>query len=207
MFNEWFPALIEQYGTPAASLASEVFAQECAELGIAPKLSTVNIVEYKRAAARGGWALTQANVYGNIALIIDELVKQPYRDTIIQSSNRSGIRWVRVPRGEKTCAFCMLLASRGAPSLLDGSNWQEQRYRTMESAIFKKGTNEKFHGDCDCEPVPVRGPADLPNTYDFERAYRKYRGAFSAAKEKTGKKSPSLKDVLAQLRARENLAH
>lgn len=48
-------------------------------------------------------------------------------------------RYARVPQGEKTCDFCIMLASRGPI------------YHTAESA----GAFTKFHYHCDCRIVPV----------------------------------------------------
>ena len=47
-------------------------------------------------------------------------------------------RFARVPTGEKTCDFCIMLASRGPV------------YLTEESA----GAFTKFHAHCDCKVVP-----------------------------------------------------
>jgi hypothetical protein len=47
-------------------------------------------------------------------------------------------RFARVPQGEKTCDFCLMLASRGPV------------YLTEESA----GAFTKFHAHCDCKVVP-----------------------------------------------------
>lgn len=52
-------------------------------------------------------------------------------------------RFARVPQGEKTCDFCLMLASRGPV------------YLTEESA----GAFTKFHANCDCKVVPFWGTA------------------------------------------------
>lgn len=50
-------------------------------------------------------------------------------------------RYARVPTGEKTCDFCIMLASRGPV------------YRTEESA----GAYDHYHANCDCAVVPFFG--------------------------------------------------
>lgn len=50
---------------------------------------------------------------------------------------RRPVAWARVIRGEYTCGFCVMLASRGAA------------YRSSRGAGFNA------HYDCDCEAVPV----------------------------------------------------
>lgn len=51
------------------------------------------------------------------------------------------VRYARVPQGEKTCDFCIMLASRGPV------------YWSEESA----GAFTKFHPNCDCKVVPFFG--------------------------------------------------
>lgn len=48
-------------------------------------------------------------------------------------------RFARIPQGERTCDFCIMLASRGPV------------YYTAESA----GALTKFHTHCDCKVVPI----------------------------------------------------
>lgn len=52
-----------------------------------------------------------------------------------------GVRFARVPTGLETCAFCLMLASRGAV------------YRTRKTA----GEFKHFHRRCDCKIVPGFG--------------------------------------------------
>lgn len=61
--------------------------------------------------------------------------------TIVMNARRDGfkgVRYARVPTGPETCAFCMMLASRGFV------------YASEESA----GQDEHFHSHCDCRIVP-----------------------------------------------------
>lgn len=67
---------------------------------------------------------------------------QPGRQTIYQMVRRDHIRYAHVPQG-KTCAFCMMLASRGAVY------WSERK--------------PQYHDLCDCLAVPVSTPDDLPD--------------------------------------------
>ena len=50
-------------------------------------------------------------------------------------------RYARIPQGDRTCDFCLMLASRGPV------------YHTAESA----GAFEKFHLHCDCKIMPFWG--------------------------------------------------
>ena len=85
------------------------------------------------------------------------------------------VRWARVPTGDKTCDFCIMLASRGPV------------YLTEESA----GAFDKFHPHCDCKVVPFfgteraysrqmgvrrRGTTMSIEGYDPDALYREYLG-------------------------------
>ena len=77
-------------------------------------------------------------------------------------------RFARVPQGEKTCDFCLMLASRGPV------------YLTAESA----GALTKYHSGCDCKVIPFWGTvADGPSRrrgmsiegYDPDALYKQYQ--------------------------------
>jgi hypothetical protein len=71
-------------------------------------------------------------------------------------------RWARVPRGAVTCAFCLMLASRGFAYLSD------------ESA----GLHNSFHTHCDCDIVPSWGKQTLAG-YDQNLYANMWRRATS----------------------------
>ena len=66
-------------------------------------------------------------------------------------------RWARVPRGAKTCAFCLMLASRGFAYLSEDAAGRQMQY----------------HADCDCDIVPSWGSAKLKD-YDPDKYYEMY---------------------------------
>src|SRR5699024_8466088 len=72
-----------------------------------------------------------------LGMVTDELVKQFGRDTVIGSADSNNRAYARVPTGSDTCAFCIMLASRGF----------------VYSAAKSAGELSKFHGDCDCAIV------------------------------------------------------
>ena len=67
---------------------------------------------------------------------------QPGRLTIYEMAKRDRIRYAHVPQG-KTCAFCLMLASRGA--------------------VYWSDAKPQYHSGCDCASVPVSTPDDLPD--------------------------------------------
>ena len=87
-------------------------------------------------------------------------------------------RWARVPRGAKTCAFCLMLASRGFAYLSEDAAGRQMQY----------------HADCDCDIVPSWGSAKLKD-YDPDKYYEMYQAAEAAAGE-----NGDWHDALAQLR-------
>lgn len=176
VLEQFWPELIGHYGEMAAALGADDFVMQAADLGLRGGPRMVRGVDPERANARMRWALGTAAQLGNFQLILDELVKQPYRSTLQRSAAAAGGAWARVPSGAETCSFCLMLASRGAV------------YETARSA----GEGRKYHGDCDCVPVLTRSDDDLP--YDVEKLYDKYESARNAAD------SGSTKKILSELR-------
>ena len=170
---EVWPALIERYGDMSATVAADLF--EDWSPGDAATL--VRGVDEARAMVRARWAIGSTAAAGNLAMLVDELVKQPARSTMAASARGNGRGYARVPTGAETCAFCLMLASRG------------YTYETAASA----GEMRKFHGDCDCAVVV----GDVPG-YDPGELYER----FAAARRDAG--SGSTKKVLAALRERED---
>ena len=183
LFSEGYTALVERYGAVASEIGAQQFSEWANELGIRAQVVTAAGVDPVRAAARSRWALTQSNQAGNLSVLVDELVRQPYRSTIADSAVSSGAGWARVPRSAHPCAFCSMLASRGAV------------YHSASSAGGFGG--KKYHGDCGCEPVLVRGPEDFPAGYNPDDLYDAYR----LAREASPSTDPHA--VLSTMRARE----
>ncbi|MFE9955843.1 hypothetical protein [Micromonospora sp. NPDC005299] len=114
----------------------------------------------------------------NLSGGVQRLVLQPGRQTIADSVDLdpADARWARVPSGATTCAFCRLLASRGAV------------YHSEEDA---GGLANSYHSKCDCVPTPV-WPGQ-PEPYDVDALLEEY----SAARGKAG---GDPKAILAQMR-------
>lgn len=79
-------------------------------------------------------------------------------------------RWARVPRGFYTCAFCLMLASRGFV-------YESQHSAGLE--LGAKGLENYYHEHCDCEVVPQWGAKKLKlKGYEVE----KYKAIWKNAK-------------------------
>ncbi|RSX47846.1 hypothetical protein D2E22_1133 [Bifidobacterium castoris] len=93
---------------------------------------------------------------------IGDMIRTALRSQTQQCMRRDPTqpRWARVPHG-KTCAFCVMLASRGFA------------YLSAETG-GKGGT--RFHDDCDCRVIPSWGRQTLKG-YDPDEYHRLYRNA------------------------------
>ena len=186
MHEAWVDTL-RTYGEVTATLAADRFEELT---GYPPTM--VRPVDPERANARLGWALdplatgTAQQAWGRVRQLTDELVKQPGRSTMIRSAAANDIRFARVPTGAETCAFCYLLASRGAV------------YASRTTA----GDMTKYHGDCDCRVEPVRSQGDLDQLeaagYKPDELYQSYLSARESA-------GASTKAILAELRAQQGI--
>ncbi len=175
-----WPEFVSDYGSASAALGAVLFEAMADDLSVAPVVALATAGDIDRAVARARWATTTAQPLGNLVTLLDELVKQPARDTIQDSSIRSGGAWARVPQGIRTCAFCEMLASRGA---VYGSSRKASR----------RENGHKYHGKCDCAVVFVRGALDYPDGYDPDAMYERYHSAREG-------KYPSTKSILANMR-------
>lgn len=163
-----FPELVQAYGLSTATLAADRF-DDLREASVAGgRFSAVlgDVAGTEQAQAKMRWAIgplfersDPAQAFANLELSLDEYVKQPARDTILQSVDRdpADARWARVPSGRGTCRWCRMLASRGAVYLTE---------RTADGG--------RYHGHCDCVPTPIWDDTDLPEGYDPDALLDEY---------------------------------
>lgn len=119
---------------------------------------------------------------------IQRLIRQGQREVIQESAARDQaagrVRVARVPMGSTTCAFCLVLASRGYV------------YRSATSA----GQDNRFHDWCDCELDVSWDPRPTPpDGYDPGELYGRFEQAREAADGR------SLRAILKQLRLQEGI--
>lgn len=131
-----------------------------------------------------------AQALSRVGKLTDRLVKARGRQTIEENVrlDPAQARYARVPTGPSTCAFCLMVASRGAV------------YASEQTA----GGN--YHDHCDCVPTPVWGDIDLArlkrdNDYDPDSLAAKYRDA--AGKSNGGVKGSE--GILATLRTEQGI--
>lgn len=176
---EYVPVLVEQYGEVAATLAAEFYEELRGSSGAAGRFTALTAGSVPAGAVQAKvrflathlWTPTPDVMLGGLVTAADKYVKQPGRDTIAKNAKREGIRFARVPTGDTTCAWCLMLASRDAV------------YASRESAgdINDTGHGDGFHGFCDCEVVPIRKASDYPEGYLPDNYYDMYLEARKAA--------------------------
>ncbi|MGI5493828.1 hypothetical protein [Microtetraspora malaysiensis] len=183
------PDLVAAYGDMAMAVAADWYdmLREQAQASGAYRAALAGSlpVEQVQAVARWGAAPLfgeppdPAKALSMLSGAVQRLVQQGGRDTLWRNAQRdpSGVRWARVPHGAKTCAWCRMLASRGAV------------YLTRKSA---GGGMNSWHNRCDCTPTPVWQDQALP--YDADALYQEYINARDAA----GSGNPTM--ITAQMR-------
>lgn len=159
--EDFFPVLISQYGDIAAIVAADWYEDIYREAArMAPQLADGESVNSRmRWAIGAGFGGDSGQALATLGIVTDELVKQFGRDTVVLSSSDNNRAYARVPTGSETCAFCLMLASRGFA------------YATAQGA----GELSKFHGDCDCTIIASDGVD--PEGYDPDALYEKYMNA------------------------------
>lgn len=173
---EYLPLLSHTYGEVSATAAAD-FYETARAASVAKGRFSANLPENsaaRYAARQVGWATVPlfqgdpAGAVGRLSIVADKAALQVGRDTVMHNNRRdpSSPRFARVPVG-KTCAWCLMLASRGAV------------YRSAASA----GDAGQYHGGhCDCQPVPSWDHGkDLPPSYDDGELYGLYDRARASA--------------------------
>lgn len=191
------PALVDTYGASAAAMAAEWYddlraasgapgTHRAAVAGAIPPDQIVSRVRFGVAPLFDGDA---AMTYRFLDGLTEELVKQQARDTVDlnTSTDPAGPLYARVPTGAETCAFCLMLASRGAV------------YGSDRDATLRRD-GQRYHSDCDCTPTPVWPGGALPDDYDPDALLDKYRAAQTAAGPSADEKA-----ILAELRTQQGI--
>lgn len=138
----------EAYGQAAATLAAEWY-DERAQAAHAKLPCAVTEAVYDEKLA-DSTARYQARKYAagdvegfasSCAALARDSARRCVNGTVmanVERDSEKGARFARVPVGTTTCAFCLMLASRGAV------------YSSRRSA----GDGNRFHRNCDCKVVP-----------------------------------------------------
>lgn len=168
------PDLVATYGTSAAAIAADFFDELRDVSGAAGRFSALAAagLEVVAIEASTRWGLGSlfkgdpAASLGALSGVLDRAVKQSARDTIDGSVRHDPRRprYARVPSGAHSCSFCLMLASRGP---------------VYGSKADAGGAGNKYHGNCDCQAVPVWSGSDMDRLksvrgYNPDALYEKY---------------------------------
>lgn len=148
MAKETMDGMVQISSESAATLAAEWYDKQArkahAKLPEAITETTYNKETIDKVAHYQARKLIDGDIKGfadACAELVENQTKQNLNNTILANAKRDkkkGVRFARVPTGSETCAFCYMLASRGAV------------YHTREKA----GEQNHFHRRCDCKIVP-----------------------------------------------------
>lgn len=202
--EEFLPIVVQAYGELGATAAAD-FYEELREVSPAANKTysamladPPNVEQIRKSAKWSAGPLFKQVAEGHLFIpdpdpekalgrvidITDRLIKKQARDTVTLNVERdpARARYARVPTGPSTCAFCMMLAGRGA-------------VYSQESAAHKD-----YHGHCDCVPTPVWDDGDLErikaeNSYDPDSLYNVYKEARRATGSDSLKGSDGILEI------------
>ena len=148
--HDLLPAIVREYGSLGAALASEWYDQQREKAGVRGRFTAVPLEADDRGAhALIGWALAEATDDSSLATLIAGGVQRRIADharlTIAQSSvaDPAARGWQRVGSGDCSTGFCDMLIGRGA--------------------VYTEATADfAAHDHCQCSAVPAWGGEPLP---------------------------------------------
>jgi hypothetical protein len=166
----FLPALIDEYGDMAASVAADFYEGLREEAGVKKRFKTLLADPVPGEAIQANVRYNLTPLFGksdpdqalsNLHLVTDKAVKASGRETVALNVERdpAQARYARVPTGGHTCDFCLMLASRGAV------------YLNSKAA----GESRDYHGHCDCSAIPIWTEDDLPPGYDPDALYKEFK--------------------------------
>lgn len=185
-FNMIAPDVVNRYRAAASTIGAEfweeIYSNDKGEDEEA-EIDTTDQSEFLYASS--GYSFNKHDSEDDINSIMSYLlscvnksVMGGARDTIMRNTDRKNGRYARVPTGTYTCAFCLMLASRGFV------------YKSRETA----GEFDKFHHDCDCMVVPSFSHKAKIGGYNPEQYQKMYANARADAD------SGNTNDILSSMR-------
>lgn len=185
MVREAAPIIADKYGLASAQVAAALWE----DIYRSDTGSRLEALTY--AAEQGDYfgeaadAIVQGHVIAGdvdgaaraLGAFAKALVMDSARGTMIGNtrrvarSRRKGhdrARWIRIPTGDKTCAWCMMLASRGPVYYTQETAGGDERHGTAM---------DRFHAYCDCEVVAAFSDSPELDGYSWQEYEAMYRDA------------------------------
>ncbi len=171
--NMLAPSIADRYGAVASTISAELWEKIYkADTGLSAEAVIDTMDTSHLFGASSGYAFRDGRstdakaAIAHVAGTMGRAVRNHARATMRSNTDRYGGRYARVPTGDKTCAFCLMLASRGFV------------YRSEDSA----GEFDQYHDGCDCVVV---ASFDTDNSaiegYSPDEYYKMYRDARAEA--------------------------
>lgn len=141
--NMLAPPIAAKYGQASGTLAAELWEEIYrADTGRSASAIIDDADDSRLFGASSGYAFSGDAVDPDLATAhvlgtMNKAVNGHARRTMTRNTANHGGRYARVPTGATTCAFCLMLASRGFV------------YRSAESA----GEFDSYHSNCDCQVI------------------------------------------------------
>lgn len=164
------------YGQDAAAIAAEYLnvLREGQDL----PMVLADPVQAERVTASVEYLLTKPDPKAMLWLTMQRYAMEPFRETVRLSAFAAGNGFARVPNAG-ACAFCLMLASRGAvyyskeealyagrakysKSKRGNNPYTRPVYVDKKTGKTKKGDDNRYHNDCKCTVVEVSPTAGLP---------------------------------------------
>lgn len=159
-FEALVTLLVQQYGQVAVSSALIALESGRLEAGMRglPAPVPAEPVNIEQTRATASWAINKADgdlpvAARRLAGPVGRMVRQAARDTVWESTRVAGTGYVRVP-GPRACAFCLMLASRGAVYAKDTVLAVGKKAKRPEGA--------RYHDNCSCGAREVLSDDDIP---------------------------------------------
>lgn len=168
--QEFIPLLTARYGEHAAVIAADWYdrlrMRAVSKGGYRATIGAPAADALTGRLDKLGHLIARPDMLANmLGLLVGEWVNRHVGETIQQSAaaDPGRPRVARVPTGSETCAWCLMLASRGAV------------YASKATALAAS------HGDCDCVLTVMWDGDRMPKGYDPDALYRQYAKARAAA--------------------------
>ena len=142
------------YGTDAASLAAEYLAMSRGGADLPVVLEkAANKAQVQSAV---GWAMSKPETQKLLWGAMQRMTSNAYRETIRRSAFAAGNGFARVPE-PGACAFCLMLASRGAVYYSKSEALKAGQARYSKSSRMDKS----YHDNCKCSAIEVSSTSGL----------------------------------------------
>ena len=189
--EEFVPLLVERYGEAAGVVAADWYDMLRSNSGVggefratvAPVSRDHLIARMRDDASRFLHTDASASTLNVLSLLTSEWINRWINGTVIASAanDPAGPRVARIPKGATPCAWCLMLASRGAV------------YASDASALAAS------HGDDRCGTAPIWEGDRLPKGYDPDALYSIYQAGRAQAD------SGDPKQILAAIRSEQGI--